>query len=169
MPSDEAGSAGGAEGLTPTDRFQRSAQRVTRALGSLPALVGSVLLVAGWALAGPLFGFSDTWQLFINTTTTVATFWMVFVIQNTANREAKTTELKLDELIRAVGHARKDFLALDRDSEAALSRREREFERLAMPSAEGRARGRPRRGATSAAGHPARRAPAPRRPGPPAR
>src|SRR5512142_259957 len=83
------------------ERFNRIADRLTSALGSLPALIGSVVLVVGWALTGPLFHFSDTWQLFINTTTTVVTFWMVFVIQNSSNRDAKAIHLKLDELIRA--------------------------------------------------------------------
>lgn len=71
------------------ERFNRIADGLTRALGSLKALVASVLLVVVWALTGPIFHFSDTWQLFINTTTTVVTFWMVFVIQNSANRESK--------------------------------------------------------------------------------
>ena len=80
------------------DRFNRLADSLTVALGSLPALVGSVVLVVIWALTGPIFNFSDTWQLFINTTTTVVTFWMVFVIQNSANRASKATQLKLDEI-----------------------------------------------------------------------
>jgi len=113
--------------LTLTDRFNAIADWFTRALGSLQALVGSVLLVVIWALTGPVFNFSDTWQLFINTTTTVITFWMVFVIQNSANREAKATQLKLDELIRAVGDARNDFIALDRAPEELLVEREREL------------------------------------------
>jgi low affinity Fe/Cu permease len=63
-------------------------------------LNGSVVLVVVWALTGPIFKFSDTWQLFINTSTTVITFWMVFVIQNSANRQGKATQLKRDEMIR---------------------------------------------------------------------
>src|SRR5512144_579049 len=94
------------EGLGP--RFDRIADGVTRVLGSLPALAASVALVVAWGLTGPLFNFSDTWQLFINTTTTVITFWMVFVIQNSANRSAKATQLKLDELIRSIEGARTD-------------------------------------------------------------
>jgi low affinity Fe/Cu permease len=111
-----------------TDRFNAIADRVTRALGSIQALVGSVVLVVVWALTGPVFNFSDTWQLFINTTTTVITFWMVFVIQNSANREAKATQLKLDELIRAVADARNEFIALDRAPEEQLVERERELD-----------------------------------------
>jgi low affinity Fe/Cu permease len=114
-----------------SDRFNAIADKVTRALGSMPALIGSVVLVVGWALTGPIFNFSDTWQLFINTSTTVITFWMVFVIQNSANREAKATQLKLDEIIRAIGDARNDFIALDRAPEGVLAEREQEFEQIA--------------------------------------
>lgn len=116
--------------LTIAERFNRIADWLTVALGSLPALVGSVALVVGWALTGPLFGFSDTWQLFINTTTTVVTFWMVFVIQNSANRSSKATQLKLDEIIRVLGDARNDFIALDKATEAQLEHHEKEFEQL---------------------------------------
>ncbi len=100
--------------------------------------MASVGLVVVWALAGPVFGFSDTWQLVINTTTTVATFWMVFVIQNTTNREAEATQLKLDELIRAVHDARNDFLAVDDETDAELERRHAEFARLAGDADGGR-------------------------------
>jgi len=111
-------------------RFDRVADRLTNALGSLPALAGSVLLVVVWALTGPFFRFSDTWQLFINTTTTVVTFWMVFVIQNTANRSSKATQLKLDELIRSLEGARNEFIELDTATEAQLAAHEEEFHEL---------------------------------------
>jgi low affinity Fe/Cu permease len=117
------------EGLGP--RFDQIADGVTRALGSLPALVASVALVVAWGVTGPLFNYSDTWQLFINTTTTVITFWMVFVIQNSANRQSKATQLKLDELIRAVADARNEFVSLDHATEAELEEREEEFGELA--------------------------------------
>src|SRR5712671_2356214 len=113
------------------ERFNGVADRVTRALGSFQALAASILIVVVWALTGPIFRFSDTWQLFINTMTTVVTFWMVFVIQNSANREAKATQLKLDELIRALADARNDFIALDRAPEEVLAEREHEFEEMA--------------------------------------
>ncbi len=119
------------------DRFGRWSRQITEALGSFPALVGSVLVVLVWALTGPLFNFSDTWQLVINTTTTVATFWMVFVIQNTTNRESKTTRLKLDELIRAVHDARNEFLVVDHAPEADLDRHELEFALLATETVTG--------------------------------
>ena len=112
------------------DRFNQLAERLTIALGSFEALAGSVLLVVVWALTGPIFNFSDTWQLFINTTTTVITFWMVFVIQNSANRSSKATHLKLDEIIRALEEARNDFIALDKAPEKVLEEHEEEFEHL---------------------------------------
>ena len=114
-----------------SDRFNAIADRITTALGSLQALAGSVILVVVWALTGPIFNFSDTWQLFINTTTTVVTFWMVFVIQNSANRQSKATQLKLDEIIRAVADARNDFIALDQAPEEELAEREQELKQLA--------------------------------------
>jgi low affinity Fe/Cu permease len=112
------------------ERFNGVADRVTRALGSFQALGASVLLVVIWVLTGPIFHFSDTWQLFINTVTTVVTFWMVFVIQNSANRESKATQLKLDEIIRSLADARNDFIKLDHAPESVLVAREEEFKEL---------------------------------------
>ena len=119
-PMDSSATKGG-------ERFNRIADGLTRALGSLPALVGSVVLVVVWALTGPLFKFSDTWQLFINTTTTVVTFWMVFVIQNSANRSSKATQLKLDEIIRSLADARNVFISLDSATEDVLTQRGEEM------------------------------------------
>jgi low affinity Fe/Cu permease len=119
------------------DRFDRIADRLTVALGSAWALIASVLLVVVWALTGPVFGFSDTWQLFINTTTTVVTFWMVFVIQNSQNRQSKATQLKLDELIRAVEGARNRFIELDTATAEELAQREQELIELAEKQPDG--------------------------------
>ena len=113
------------------DRFNHLAERLTISLGSLEVLAASIVLVVVWALTGPIFNFSDTWQLFINTTTTVVTFWMVFVIQNSANRSTKATQLKLDEIIRAIESARNDFIALDKATESTMVERETEFDELA--------------------------------------
>ena len=109
------------------ERFNKVADGLTRTLGSLPALIASILLVVVWVLTGPLFNFSDTWQLFINTTTTVVTFWMVFVIQNSANRSSKATQLKLDEIIRSMSDARNVFISLDTATEDVLTKREEEM------------------------------------------
>ena len=106
---------------TVSDRFNRYASRLTDVLGSFWALVWSVLLVVIWALTGPIFNFSDTWQLFINTSTTVITFWMVFVIQNSANRDAKAIHLKLDEIIRATQGARNELITLEEEPEHVVA------------------------------------------------
>lgn len=93
-------------------------------LGSLWALLLSVIVVVVWALTGPVFNFSDTWQLFINTGTTVVTFWMVFVIQNSQNRASKAVQLKLDEVIRALDGAENRFIRLEAATEADLAERQ---------------------------------------------
>ena len=79
-------------------------------------------LIVVWAVTGPLFGFSDTWQLVINTVTTLVTFLMVFIIQNTQNRDAKAMHLKLDELLRAVPQARKAFMDVEEEDLAEIAR-----------------------------------------------
>lgn len=112
------------------DRFRAFAQRSAGAVGSSGAFLAALILITLWALSGPLFHFSDTWQLVINTTTTIVTFLMVFLIQNTQNRDAKAIHLKLDELIRAAGGARNRLVDLESLSEEELTRLEAEFERL---------------------------------------
>ena len=89
------------------------------------------LIIVAWALAGPLFNYSDTWQLVINTGTTIVTFLMVFLIQNTQNRDSHALHLKLDELIRANTKARNVLLMAEDLTEAELDELQREFERLA--------------------------------------
>lgn len=86
------------------------------------AFAVSVAAVVIWALTGPLFGYNDTWQLIINTATTVITFWMVFVLQHTQNKDTKAMELKLDELIRRVDGADERLLGIEDGSEEALDR-----------------------------------------------
>src|ERR671925_257962 len=81
--------------------FGRFATGAARAMGHPLAFLLAVLIIVGWAVSGPFFGFSDTWQLVINTSTTIVTFLMVFLIQNTQNRDSEAVHLKLDELIRA--------------------------------------------------------------------
>ena len=102
--------------------FARLATGAARAVGHPTAFVLAVLIILGWAVTGPLFGFSDTWQLVINTATTIVTFLMVFLIQNTQNRESAAVQLKLDELILAVGGAHIALLDLEELAEEDLER-----------------------------------------------
>ncbi|MET0773430.1 MAG: low affinity iron permease family protein [Candidatus Limnocylindrales bacterium] len=107
------------------------ADSVTRAMGSPFALAASGAIIILWAVTGPIFGFSDTWQLAINTGTTIVTFLMVFVIQNSQNRDAKAVHAKLDELIRAVDAARNEFVDAEEEPEETLDRQLRELRELA--------------------------------------
>jgi low affinity Fe/Cu permease len=111
--------------------FRRLAQVTADAVGGSWAFLVAMLLVAGWAVTGPLFGFSDTWQLVINTATTVITFLMVFLIQNTQNRDAKAIQLKLDELLRGVKEARTGLVDLENLTDEELDELQQEFRRLA--------------------------------------
>lgn len=99
-------------------------------LGSAWAFTGAVLVILVWLLTGPTFHFSDTWQLIINTATTIITFLMVFLIQNAQNRDAKAMQLKLDELIRAVRDARNELVDLEDLSDEELKRLEEQFRRM---------------------------------------
>jgi low affinity Fe/Cu permease len=112
-----------------SDAFRRIAHAASEKLGSHWAFIAAVALIIGWAASGPLFDFSETWQLIINTGTTVITFLMVFLIQSTQNRDAKAIHLKLDELIRA-SEARNVFADLEDASEGELDAFQREFEQL---------------------------------------
>ena len=100
--------------------FARFSQAASRAAGRPSAFIAAVTIIVGWALSGPLFGFSDTWQLVINTGTTIVTFLMVFLIQNAQNRDAAAIQAKLDELIRAVSHARNEFIGIEHLTEIEL-------------------------------------------------
>jgi low affinity Fe/Cu permease len=110
--------------------FGAIARWASSALGSGRAFAVACAVVLAWALAGPLFHFSDTWQLVINTGTTIVTFLMVFLIQNTQNRDARAIHLKLDELIRSINEARNKLIDLENCSDEDLDRVQREFERL---------------------------------------
>jgi low affinity Fe/Cu permease len=100
--------------------FERFATTVSRWAGHSVAFFAAVILVAGWALSGPVFGFSDTWQLVINTGTTVLTFLMVFLIQNTMNRDSAALHLKLDELISVTSEARNALIGAERLDEEQI-------------------------------------------------
>jgi low affinity Fe/Cu permease len=112
------------------DAFAVFARTTSSILGSAWAFVLALLIIVVWALTGPTFHYSDTWQLIINTGTTIVTFLMVFLIQNTQNRDAKAVHLKLDELIRALGGARNKLVDLEKLSDDDLKTLEGEFEKL---------------------------------------
>jgi low affinity Fe/Cu permease len=113
-----------------SDAFRVFARRSSMMLGSAWAFAGAVLVICIWILTGPTFHFSDTWQLIINTATTVITFLMVFLIQNTQNRDAKAMHLKLDEIIRALKGARNQLVDLEDLSDEELKKLDEQFRRL---------------------------------------
>ncbi|MDB5686186.1 MAG: hypothetical protein JWR77_775 [Rhizorhabdus sp.] len=100
--------------------FTRIANRLASAVGQPAAFIIALLSIIAWAVSGPLFGFSDTWQLVVNTTTTIITFLMVFLIQNAQNRDAAAMQAKLDELIRSVDSARNRFIGIEHLTEREL-------------------------------------------------
>jgi len=112
------------------DAFRCFAQRSSSILGSAWSFCGAVLIIVVWLVTGPTFHFSDTWQLIINTATTVVTFLMVFLIQNTQNRDTKSLHLKIDELLKATRGARNSMIDLDRLSDEQLARLENEFKEI---------------------------------------
>lgn len=112
------------------DIFRKAASKTAYAMGTASAFLISVVIVIVWGLSGPVFNYSDTWQLYINTGTTVATFLMVFLIQNTQNRDAKAMHLKLDELIRSTKSARNSFMDLENFTDEDLEILDREFQEM---------------------------------------
>jgi low affinity Fe/Cu permease len=116
--------------------FTRFAKWTSDAAGHPATFVLAVLIILVWAVTGPIFEFSDTWQLVINTSTTIITFLMVFLIQNTQNRDTAATQLKLDELIRAISGVHNGLLDLEELSDKDLARIKARFEALARESRE---------------------------------
>lgn len=108
------------------EAFRKASAKVSQAAGSAYAFAIAFLIIVLWAVTGPAFDFSDTWQLIINTGTTIGTFLMVFLIQNTQNRDSKAVQLKLDELIRAT-RARDAFVDLEDLSDEELSELDKQF------------------------------------------
>ena len=106
------------------DFFRHLAHRITLVVGSWQVFLLALLLIAGWALSGPFFGFSDTWQLVINTSTTIVTFLLGILILLEANREAKESKVVHDELLRAVRGARNELINVDEMSEEEVDRLE---------------------------------------------
>jgi low affinity Fe/Cu permease len=117
--------------------FQVLATRASRWVGSKWAFAAALLLIIGWAATGPFFRYSDTWQLVVNTATTVVTFLMVFLIQNTQNRDAKAIHLKLDEIIRAHRRADNQMIDIEKLSDEELEVLAVQFEKISA-ACEGR-------------------------------
>jgi low affinity Fe/Cu permease len=111
------------------EAFRKLASRISNAAGNASAFLGAMLIVIVWAATGPLFKFSNTWQLVINTGTTIITFLMVFLIQNTQNRDSKAMQLKLDELLRS-GRGRNSFIDIEDLSDDELGWLDNEFKKL---------------------------------------
>jgi low affinity Fe/Cu permease len=111
--------------------FERISAGVAMACGQPMAFILAFAIILVWAVTGPVFGWSDTWQLVINTGTTIVTFLMVFLIQNAQNRDASAIQAKLDELIRAGGKARNEFIGIEHLSEAELVGLRQALEKIA--------------------------------------
>lgn len=112
--------------------FRIAANRISVWTGSAAVFLGAVSIIIIWGLTGPIFHYSDTWQLIINTGTTIVTFLMVFLIQNTQNRDGKAVQLKLDELIRATKGARNTYVGLEDLLDSDIEELEKEFKLLAQ-------------------------------------
>jgi low affinity Fe/Cu permease len=111
--------------------FRKLSYKTAEAVGSAPAFLIALAVIILWAVSGPIFNYSDTWQLVINTGTTIVTFLVVFLIQHTQNRDAKVLQLKLDELIRAVSAARTKLVGLEDLPDEEIERLHKEFQHLA--------------------------------------
>lgn len=110
--------------------FRKYAQALSEWVGSPWAFIAAAIITIAWLITGPLFHFSDTWQLVMNSITNVVTFLIVFLIQNTQNRDTRATQLKLDELIRAVQGARNEMVDLENLSDEELQKLQEAFSRL---------------------------------------
>jgi len=117
--------------VNPQSSFTRFAKWTARVAGQPMTFGLCLLIIVVWAALGPVFRYSDSWQLVINTSTTIITFLMVFLIQNTQNREAEATQLKLDELIRAIGNAQNALLDLEEMDEVDLDAVREGYQKLA--------------------------------------
>ena len=117
--------------------FNRFANHIARVTGHASSFAIATLVIVLWAVTGPIFGFSDTWQLVINTSTTIVTFLMVFLIQNTQNRDSAAVQLKLDELIRATAGAHNGLLDLEELDDAKLASMRGHYRDLALRARKG--------------------------------
>ena len=122
----------------PRSAFSSFAKWTARATGRPATFLLAALVIVVWAISGPLFGFSDTWQLVINTGTTIITFLMVFLIQSTQNRDTESMQVKLDEIIRAIGNAKNEVLDLEELEEEELDEIRETYTTMAQKAREGR-------------------------------
>jgi low affinity Fe/Cu permease len=120
--------------------FSRFAKWTARATGRPGTFILAAAVIVVWAVTGPLFGFSDTWQLVINTGTTIITFLMVFLIQSTQNRDSEAMQVKLDEIIRAIGNAKNEVLDLEELEEQDLDEIRQTYTDMAQKAREGRSK-----------------------------
>jgi len=112
------------------EAFRHFASKISKITGSPWAFVTATSIILFWIISGPIFNYSNTWQLMINTTTTVVTFLMVFLIQNTQNRDTKAVHIKLDELLRTVKGARNNLIEVENMSDEELELKHQEFKKL---------------------------------------
>jgi low affinity Fe/Cu permease len=115
----------------PVSHFASFAKWISHATGRPATFIGAVIVIIGWSVSGPIFHYSDTWQLVINTGTTIITFLMVFLIQNTQNRDGQAIQMKLDELICVIGTAQNAMLDLEECDEAELEKLHTHYTQLA--------------------------------------
>ena len=113
-----------------SNEFQVFAAKASGVVGSKWAFAAAIALIVGWAITGPYFHYSDTWQLVVNTATTVVTFLIVFLIQNTQNRDAKAIHLKLDEIIRSIHRAHNEMIHIEKLSDEELEELSIEYEQI---------------------------------------
>jgi low affinity Fe/Cu permease len=119
-----------------SDAFSKVAHWTAQQCGRAPFFIAAALIIVVWVVLGPAFGYSDTWQLIINTGTTIVTFLMVFLIQNTQNRDTTAIQLKLDELIRANQNARNRMVQLEDMTDEELTKLKETFTSLVTPAKE---------------------------------
>lgn len=120
--------------------FRLIAKKTSDFVGSPWSFVGALCIILAWAISGPIFNFSDTWQLFINTGTTIVTFLMVFLIQNTQNRESKALHIKLDEIIRSIRGAKNAIIDAEEMTDEELEHLMQNFHKISHEHAKRRAR-----------------------------
>lgn len=127
--------------LSLSEAFRQASKKTAELVGTPAAFLAAVLVILIWGGSGPLFHYSDTWQLVINTATTIITFLMVFLIQNTQNRDSRAIHVKLDELIKSVRSARNSVIDLDKLSDEELKALENEYKKLCKQSESRRSKG----------------------------